>query len=864
MEYKSLEDIELYDIDKTVLHGDLLYAHIGNKKKPELIIEHSQKTIDFFYKLSKTRGVNEILQKCIYNLKNKGKKIEDVQAKMILEFFVNAIYLHDMGKINPAFQFKKMKNFKIEFKKTAETSDSNHSMLSALIYVDIFLPKIQKIENRKVRGFLRNVLLSFSYVISRHHTKLTDFGESDFLQGLKDIKDTICENPSYLIYYKNSQGLQNQLNLSLLGDISKDKDNDFEFYILTKLLYSAIVSCDFYATYNYDTGNEPTFNYIDNVDSILKVYKNTDIYKGINSYKSDKEFFGMGSMNTLRSEMFLDAENSLLENLDHHNIFYLEAPTGSGKTNTSINLALNIVKRFPRYNKISYIFPFNTLIEQTKKVFNGIFNETVQKDFRVAVINSVTPIVTEAERNNENEEYDGKIDFKKDYLNRQMIQYPVALTTHINFFNYLFGTGREINLPLIHLCNSIVIIDEVQSYRNRIWPEIIKFLNAFAKILNIKIIIMSATLPKLDKLLHEETCGFCDLIKDKNKYYQNEIFRNRVKLNFELLGKEKNSKEEILSKIDEVVKRRDNTRLLIEFIKKTTAREFFNELKNEYPKKKIYEITGDDSNFIRTKILNEISSVDDDGNFICKDVIVVATQVIEAGVDIDMDIGFKDISMLDGEEQFLGRINRSCKRKDCEAFFFNYDAAEKIYRADFRLEFDLTYTKYQEYLINKNFEEFYENCFKRLEEKKSEKNKENIMNLDEAVLYLDFEKVSNMMKLIVEENYQLFLAHEIKNEQTGEVIVDGKVVWMEYKNLISDKEMDYSKRKIELSNVAQRMAYFTYNYNDYDNKNDKSPKFSNENIGRLYYIENGADYITSEGKFDRNKYKEDSGGGWFM
>ncbi len=38
--------------------------------------------------------------------------------------------------------------------------------------------------------------------------------------------------------------------------------------------------------------------------------------------------------------------------------------------------------------------------------------------------------------------------------------------------------------------------------------------------------------------------------------------------------------------------------------------------------------------------------------------ILVATQVVEAGIDIDMDIGYKDISKLDSEEQFMGRINR--------------------------------------------------------------------------------------------------------------------------------------------------------------------------------------------------------------
>lgn len=43
--------------------------------------------------------------------------------------------------------------------------------------------------------------------------------------------------------------------------------------------------------------------------------------------------------------------------------------------------------------------------------------------------------------------------------------------------------------------------------------------------------------------------------------------------------------------------------------------------------------------------------------------ILIATQVIEAGVDIDMDIGYKDTSRLDSEEQFMGRINRSAKRR---------------------------------------------------------------------------------------------------------------------------------------------------------------------------------------------------------
>jgi CRISPR-associated endonuclease/helicase Cas3 len=49
-------------------------------------------------------------------------------------------------------------------------------------------------------------------------------------------------------------------------------------------------------------------------------------------------------------------------------------------------------------------------------------------------------------------------------------------------------------------------------------------------------------------------------------------------------------------------------------------------------------------------------------------VIVVSTQVVEAGVDIDMDLGFKDRSLLDSDEQLAGRINRNASKKGCKVF----------------------------------------------------------------------------------------------------------------------------------------------------------------------------------------------------
>src|SRR5690606_9852821 len=136
----------------------------------------------------------------------------------------------------------------------------------------------------------------------------------------------------------------------------------------------------------------------------------------------DKNYFSKTPINSLRSDLFLEAEETLLKNLDH-NVFYLEAPTGGGKTNVAINLALNIVKHLPQYNKVFYIFPFNTLVEQTKKTFEKIFKDKLN----YAVINSITPIITKEEK--QMSEGDKNIDYNMSYLDRQFLHYPVILTT---------------------------------------------------------------------------------------------------------------------------------------------------------------------------------------------------------------------------------------------------------------------------------------------------------------------------------------------------------------------------------------------------------------------------------------------------
>lgn len=65
-------------------------------------------------------------------------------------------------------------------------------------------------------------------------------------------------------------------------------------------------------------------------------------------------------------------------------------------------------------------------------------------------------------------------------------------------------------------------------------------------------------------------------------------------------------------------------------------------------------------------------------------VILISTQVVEAGVDIDMDLGFKNRAILDSDEQLAGRINRNASKNGCKVFLFELDSVKNVYGNDER------------------------------------------------------------------------------------------------------------------------------------------------------------------------------------
>ncbi|CDG01443.1 CRISPR-associated helicase/endonuclease Cas3 [Clostridium chauvoei] len=716
-----IEYLEEINIDELINKDYKIYAHINENKK-ETLKEHIDLCKKYLKRIVKDKNLEDIF------LKVENIMLEDYSEearKIYREMLVSTITLHDMGKLNGVFQKKKMNNnLNIEHLKTR--NDSNHSIISSIIYLDIYFQKVCKnIKSKKERTGILTFMILNSYIISRHHGGfITDLEEYQ-MKICKDLRSVLPLLDKYIELYKYAYSREIKLTDKKINSIydyfklymTKLKESEDcirkinTIYIYERLLLSILIACDYYSTSEFMNNIEIIdLGSIEDCNIFRKAYEGGVIYNSIRNYEKNNygkinDFTNIDDINILRNEMFLDAEKSLMKSRNS-NIFYLEAPTGSGKSNVANNLAFKLLEENKR--KIFYVYPFNSLVEQNIKNFKNIYEKTPNVLDKIAIINSLYPIKRVLVKNEEEIKFE---EYEKSLLNRQFLNYPMILTTHVSIFRYLFGVNKEDVFPVFQLANSIIVLDEIQSYKNKIWGEIIEFLHDYAEILNIKIIIMSATLPDLDLLLESDTRSV-NLIEDRKKYFENRIFKERVKIDFRLLDS-----KNIIEDLYEMINKHKNKKILVEFISKKSAYDFYSYL---IERKELGELefdirllTGDDNTIERENILNEIRTLNN--------ILLISTQVIEAGVDIDMDIGFKSISIFDSEEQFLGRINRSCLKENSLVYFFKLDDIKGIYKEDVRSHEDLTIENknIRQCLIDKSFTSYYEEVLKRL--KKTQK-----------------------------------------------------------------------------------------------------------------------------------------------
>ena len=288
------------------------YAHKQNnenQEKLELLEEHSDLTKLYYEKLA----FEQIIRKSIKSLSINNIFFTKEEQDFIYDMIYYSIIFHDIGKINPCFQYEKMGVRK--FKKYSNLN-SNHSMISSFILYQIYKEEIEKnnFENKKNIEF---IMIRILFLVSRHHGNLKDFDEIKFTENLKEVQS---EN-NYFVNYKGNidKTIKTEVKIK---NIEYD-ENSINIYIFEKLVYSLMLTCDRYATDSFMNNEIFDINQNENkINEFCHNYENSTIYKDIKNYKQTKTTFS-NPINNLRSDMFLEAEENLLKNLDK-NIFYLD------------------------------------------------------------------------------------------------------------------------------------------------------------------------------------------------------------------------------------------------------------------------------------------------------------------------------------------------------------------------------------------------------------------------------------------------------------------------------------------------------------------------------------------------------------
>jgi len=237
------------------------------------------------------------------------------------------------------------------------------------------------------------------------------------------------------------------------------------------------------------------------------------------------------------------------------------------------------------------------------------------------------------------------------------------VTTFIQFFYSLISNRNKAIRKFHNIVNSIVILDEVQAIPYRYWLLLNKMMHFLAENFNIYFILLTATQPLL---FDEEKKEIKSLIKDKTKYF-NALNRVELTLNLESLCLD------------------DFKKILEKDVIKNPTKDFLIVLNTINSSQEIYKFVKDlkleytEYYYLSTNIIPKVrlARIEDSKKETRERKIIISTQLIEAGVDLDVDIVYRDFAPLDSINQVAGRCNRNYNYKKGLVKIFTLKEEEK-------------------------------------------------------------------------------------------------------------------------------------------------------------------------------------------
>ena len=318
----------------------------------------------------------------------------------------------------------------------------------------------------------------------------------------------------------------------------------------------------------------------------------------------------------------------------------LIVPTGGGKTLSSLRFALNYCRIHGR-ERIFYIAPYQSILEQNSDVLKEIVGENY-------LLEHHSDLAAGLEKEEEIAEYE---------LRSDKWDMPVIATTLVQFLDTLFLDRLDSVRRMHRLCNSVIIIDEVQSIPAKCVSLFNMGMNFISAVGGSCIVLCSATQPAFEKVkyplrIDADSSMTGDYSGDFLEFKRNEILP--------MIRRGGYSYKEAAYFCTEKFEKEGNVLFVVNT--RTAAFQIFQELKKKVTDgTKIVHISTNMCPEHRREIIRDIKEL-----LRCRQkVICVTTQLIEAGVDISFQCVIRSLAGLDNAAQAAGRCNRSGEYGQC-------------------------------------------------------------------------------------------------------------------------------------------------------------------------------------------------------
>lgn len=394
-------------------------------------------------------------------------------------------------------------------------------------------------------------------------------------------------------------------------------------------------------------------------------------------------------LNQLRHQtrMEVRAKLQLPETLQT-SIFTLTAPTGIGKTLTALDFALGLraklaAQRGGRQPLIITALPFINIIEQTLAEYHKYLD---REQYRIVGHYQFADVLGDRKANcTEEDGFDTK-EYTRQLMELHTWQADIVVTSFVQLFHTLIS-GRNKQLKKFHhLAGAILIMDEVQTIPLDLSAFLGGMLYYLTQYLDAKIIMMTATQPKLleytDKFLLEARGN--SIAKANKPLLANpaHLFAQfeRTKL-IPLLEDPLKDSQAFLSLFLRCWKPGQACLIVLNTVQRSI--EVYQLLCQHFSKQntnvKLYYLSTNVLPWHRRAqidIIKQALQAHREGQGAPLP-ILVTTQVVEAGVDLDFDCGFRDIGPIDAIVQVAGRLNRenSAIRKHSPLYVMQFAGA---------------------------------------------------------------------------------------------------------------------------------------------------------------------------------------------